>query len=184
MQYKKPGRPFDSAVLTALMVGLFGGMALQSLATFGFLPWNNAPNMRLISQASLLIHRYYVDRAAEQPTTLTYGAISGMVDALGDTGHSRFLSPRMVEEMAAIERNKFQGIGAEVQSKDGHVVIVAPMDGSPAQRAGLKPGDIILQVNGQDIAGEPLDQVVDNFGPAGSAVTLSILIPATGRRVW
>ena len=53
-----------------------------------------------------------------------------MVDALGDTGHSRFLSPRMVEEMAAIERNKFQGIGAEVQSKDGHVVIVAPMDGS------------------------------------------------------
>jgi carboxyl-terminal processing protease len=182
MQYKKPGRPFDSAALTALIVGLLGGMALQSLANFGLLQWNNAPNMRLISQASLLIHRYYVDRAAEQSPTLTYGAISGMVAALGDTGHSRFLSPRMAEEMAAIERNKFQGIGAEVQSKGGHVVIVAPLDGSPAERAGLKPGDIILQVNGHDVAGEPLDQVVKKTsGPAGTTVTLSILRPATGQ---
>ncbi|HTZ59580.1 MAG TPA: S41 family peptidase [Acidobacteriaceae bacterium] len=182
MQYKNPGRLLNSATLAALILGLVGGMALESLVTVGLMPWNDAPNIRLIYEASALVHRYYVDRPAERPPTLTYGAISGMVDALGDTGHSRFLSPAMVQEMAQIQRNKFQGIGAEVRSKDGHVVIVAPMDGSPAQRAGLKPGDIILQVNGHDVAGKPLEQVVKEIsGPAGSSVTLAIFRPAAGQ---
>jgi carboxyl-terminal processing protease len=148
----------------------------------GFLQGNDRPNFQLLSEASDLIHRFYVDRVAERPPALTYGAIGGMVDALGDTGHSRFLSPLMVKEMAEIQRNKFQGIGAEVQSKGGHILIVAPLDGSPAQRAGLKPGDIILQVDSQDVTGQPLDQVVKEIsGPAGSSVTLTILTPAIGQ---
>jgi carboxyl-terminal processing protease len=146
----------------------------------GFGLRDRRPDFLLLYQASHLIRRFYVDRAAEQPTALTYGAISGMVDALGDTGHSRFLSPPMVKEMTEMERNKFEGIGAEVRSKAGHIVIVAPLDGSPAQRAGLRPGDIILQVNGQDIAGKPLDQVVKEIsGPAGTSVTLTILSPVS-----
>jgi carboxyl-terminal processing protease len=81
-----------------------------------------------------------------------------------------------------MEQNKFQGIGAEVESKAGHVVIAVPLDGSPAQKAGLKPGDIILQVNGQDVTGLPLDQVIGKIsGPAGTSVTLTILAAASGR---
>ena len=141
-----------------------------------------APISRLLSEAANLIHRFYVDRAAEQPPALTYGAISGMVNALGDTGHSRFLNPLMVKEVAEIERNKFKGIGAEIQSTGGHILIVAPLDGSPAQHAGLKPGDIILQVNGRDVTGRPLDQVVTEVsGAPGTSVTLTILTPATER---
>jgi carboxyl-terminal processing protease len=136
----------------------------------------------LISESWSLIHRFYVDRAAAQPRTMTYGAISGMVDALGDTGHSRFLSPLMAKEMDNLERNKFQGIGAEIQLKAGHIVIAVPLDGSPAQQAGLRPGDIILQVNGHEVTGLPLDQVVGEIsGPAGTSVTLTILAPVSGR---
>jgi len=86
--------------------------------------------------------------------------------------------------MHTLAEGKFEGIGAEVQMKDNHVVIVAPMDGSPAQQAGLQPGDIILQVNGKYVTGLPLPQVVKNIlGPAGTAVTLTMLNPTT-QRTW
>jgi carboxyl-terminal processing protease len=107
---------------------------------------------------------------------MTYGAISGMVDALGDTGHSRFLTPEMLKEERNLTTGRFEGIGAEVQMKNGQLVVVAPIDGSPAQKAGLKPGDIILKVDDQDVSGLPLDQAVDRIlGPAGTRVKLTIL---------
>jgi carboxyl-terminal processing protease len=181
MQREKLGSWLGSTTLLALILGVVGGIGLDRMVITGFALGDARPDFLLLSEASNLIHRFYVDRAAERPTALTYGAISGMVDALGDTGHSRFLSPTMVKEMSEIERNKFEGIGAEVQSKGGNIVIVAPLDGSPAQRAGLKPGDIILRVNGQDVAGRPLDRVVNEIsGPAGTSVTLTILTPVSG----
>ncbi len=162
-------------VTMALGLGLVGGVWLDRLADAA-----GAPNYRLINEAWSDIRQNFVERASLSPTTVTYGAIAGMVDALGDAGHSRFLSPVMVKQLAAIEKNHFQGIGAEVRTKDGHVVIVAPMPDSPAMRASLKPGDVILKVNGDDVAGLPLDQVVERIsGPAGTVVTLTILNPST-----
>jgi carboxyl-terminal processing protease len=182
MQHEKLGRWCDPTTLLILILGLSGGMLLDRRITTGSAAQEERPNLQLLSEASNLISRFYVDRTALQPPALTYGAISGMVEALGDTGHSRFLSPLMVKEMADMERNKFQGIGAEVQSKGGQIVIVAPLDGSPAQQAGLKPGDIILQVDGRDVAGRPLDQVVKEIsGPPGTSLTLTILTPASAR---
>jgi carboxyl-terminal processing protease len=182
MQHEKLGRWYDPTTLLILILGLLGGMLLDRKVATGFAAEAERPNFQLLSEASNLISRFYVDRTAVQPTALTYGAVSGMVEALGDTGHSRFLSPLMVKEMTDMERNKFQGIGAEVQSKDGQIVIVAPLDGSPAQKAGLKSGEIILQVDGHDVAGRPLDQVVKTIsGPPGTSLTLTILIPASAR---
>jgi len=103
------------------------------------------------------------------------------VDSLGDTGHSGFLSPEMVKAEHTIETGQFAGIGAEVQMKNNRVVVVAPLDGSPAQKAGLRPGDIIVDVDGRDITGFPLPEVVQKImGPPGSRMTLTVEDPATG----
>ncbi len=169
-------------IFLVLVLGLVGGVFLGCSLMFAVQRRDPDLNFRLISQAAGLVQRYYVDHDAVQSRTMTYGAISGMVNSLGDTGHSRFLTPQMVKEMDELERSKFQGIGAEVQLRAGHVVIVVPMDGSPAQRAGLKAGDIILKVDGQDISGWPLDKVVGQIsGPAGTTVTLTVLTPVTDK---
>lgn len=136
----------------------------------------------LINQAWKIIDEKYVDRKAVQSTKLTYGAISGMVNALGDTGHSTFLNPQMVKIESHYLEGNFSGIGAQIQIKNGHVVILAPLDDSPAQHAGLKTGDIIMKVDGKDITGMPLEQVVSRIaGKAGTSVVLTILTPKTSR---
>jgi carboxyl-terminal processing protease len=135
----------------------------------------------LIKQAYDTIQSNYADRETLNKTDMTYSAITGMVDSLGDTGHSRFLTPDMVaEEKRAIE-GELEGIGALLNvNEKGNPVILAPMDGSPAQKAGLRPGDIIMAVNGEDVSHASLSEVVDRVtGPAGTQVTLTILNPET-----
>jgi carboxyl-terminal processing protease len=145
------------------------------------IPFHAKADFALMAQAWNAIHDHYVDRASVKPVPLTYGAISGMVAALGDTGHSVFLSPEMIKEEEEFTAGKYEGIGAEVRMKEGHVVIVTPLDGSPAQKAGLQPGQIILAVNGQDISGLNLFQIVKQIsGPAGTRVTLRIFDSKTG----
>jgi carboxyl-terminal processing protease len=128
------------------------------------------------------MQRNYVDQSALKPTPLTYGAISGMVDSLGDYGHSTFLSPEMVKELSTEERGEFKGIGVEIQIKSGRVVVMAAIDQSPAQRAGLEPGNVIMKVNDEDITGWPLSRVAERItGPAGTTVRLTILDSKSGR---
>jgi len=169
-------------VALGLVSGLWGGITLDREAAAGCDSSQATPNLRLVAQAWSQIHRHYVDRSALNATNLTYGAIEGMVDALGDTGHSAFLSPAMVKQLKEARKGRLEGIGIEIQMKGGHVVVVAPLDGSPAQRAGLRPGDIILKVEGRDITDLPLDQVVTRItGRPGTMVRLTVLDPRSGR---
>ena len=141
-----------------------------------------APDFQLITEAWNSIQRNYVDNSAKQTKPLTYGAISGMVSALGDTGHSTFLTPEMVKAERDYTRGQFEGIGAQVESKNGRVEIVAPFDNSPAQKAGLKAGDAILKVDGNEVTGLPIEQVISKIlGPAGTSVKLTILDAKTGQ---
>jgi carboxyl-terminal processing protease len=175
---------FSVLVILALGLGLTGGVYFdrQVLLSDGFIPTQAKPDFRLMAEAWNKIDQVYVDRQAIQPQTMTYAAISGMVDSLGDTGHSTFLSPQMVKQEQNYIQGQFEGIGAEVQTKNNHVVIVAPIDGSPAQKAGLRPGDIILKVNGEDMTGQPISTVVNKIlGPAGTKVTITIQDPTTGQ---
>jgi carboxyl-terminal processing protease len=150
----------------------------------GSIPADVKPDFHLISEAWNTIDRVYVDRAAVKPKQMTYGAISGMVDSLGDTEHSRFLTPEMVKEERNLAKGELEGIGAELRMKNNRVTVVAPIDNSPAQKAGLKTGDVILKVNGEDVTGLPLEQVVTRIlGPAGTLVKLTVLHTATGRTV-
>jgi len=78
-----------------------------------------------MNEAWGLIKSNYVDQSAVKPTNLTYGAIGGMVDALGDTGHSTFLSPTEVQQANDSNQGQLQGVGLQVQAKNGNVVVVA-----------------------------------------------------------
>jgi carboxyl-terminal processing protease len=158
-----------------------GRNVLTLVRPVGNLQAEPRPDFNLIEEAWKTIRKAYVDQAAVKPKDLTYGAISGMVQALGDTGHSTFLSPEMLKLQQNFMRGKFEGIGAEVRMKEGQLVIVAPIDDSPAQQAGIVAGDVILRVNGQNITGLPLVQAVEKIlGKAGTTVALTVLSPRTG----
>ncbi|MGB8646711.1 MAG: S41 family peptidase [Anaerolineae bacterium] len=172
-------------VLLLLSTGVLGGIVLDRQVLPAFAQTtkqtSDSPDFQLMSEAWQIIQRHYVDRSALQEPKLTYGAISGLVDSLGDTGHTSFMTPEMVKQENNFTQGSFEGIGAEVEKKDDHIVIVAPIDDSPAQKAGLKPGDIIMKVNGEDVTGQSLDQVIGKIlGPAGTQVTLTIQSPSSG----
>jgi len=155
-------------------VGTLSGIVIdRSTASNVTVTQGNKADFQLIDQAWGLIRDNYVDQTSAQPQQLTYGAIGGMADALGDTGHSTFLTPQEVLQQNEAIQGQLEGIGAEIQLKNGGVIIVAPIDGSPAQKAGLHSGDIILKVDGQPVTGV-IDAVTRIRGPAGTSVTVTI----------
>jgi carboxyl-terminal processing protease len=127
-----------------------------------------------------LVHRYFIDREALDATRLTYGAIDGLIRALGDEGHTRFLTPEEVARQQTDMSGKFFGIGAQLGIEDGLPVIIAPLDDSPAERAGVKAGDIILEVDGEDVTTLSLNDVVERIrGEEGTEVVLTLFRPDT-----
>lgn len=139
---------------------------------------NQPAEFDLFWQAWDLVHRYFVDRSALDTTKLTYGAIAGMVQALGDTGHTVFLTPTEVAQEQQSMSGQYAGIGAQMDMQNGMPVIVAPFDGSPAAKAGVQAGDIILKVDGKDVSTWTLSQVVQHIrGKAGTTVVLTLVHP-------
>ncbi len=166
-----------------LAVGLTAGIVTACVWGFRLdtVPPDAASDFRLMAEAWNTIHQVYVDPAAVRPNRLTWGAISGMVGSLDDAGHSRFLTPDMRRIERSVTRGAVEGIGAEIRSKRDRITIVAPLDNSPAQQAGLRPGDVILKVDGASVSGLPLDDVVARIvGKANTPVTLNVLTPSSG----
>ncbi|MCB9445021.1 MAG: S41 family peptidase [Ardenticatenaceae bacterium] len=120
-----------------------------------------------------LVHtRYYAQPVDDE--ALMGGAIEGMLATLDDP-HTRYLSPEDQANTSERMNGEFQGIGAEVESVDGNITIVSPIVNSPAEAAGLLPGDILRAANGVDLTGMDLLEAVSLVrGPAGTAVTLLI----------
>jgi carboxyl-terminal processing protease len=168
--------------LGAIMGLVLGCQFLGAYTPSTRIPASAEDKFRLMAEAWNTIQDVYVDRKAIVSRQMTHGAISGMVDSLGDTGHSRFLSPEMVRQEAEQRQGRLEGIGAEVKMKNKQLVIVAPMDDSPAQKGGLKAGEVILKVDGEEISNLPLEEAVAKIqGTPGTRVRLWILNPDTGR---
>lgn len=139
------------------------------------------PEFRVFWQAWDIVHDDFVDRAALDTTELEYGAIRGMILSLGDEGHTTFLTPEELARQRSDISGKFTGIGAYLGVRDGLPMIVSPFEGSPAEQAGVLAGDIIMEVNGEDVTTWDLSDVVDAVrGPEATEVTLTLLRPEAG----
>ncbi len=125
-------------------------------------------------QAWELVHENYVDQPVDDQL-LMQGAIRGMLDALGDP-YSGFLTNDEYQQANAPLRGEYEGIGAWVDTSGKYLTIISPMEGSPAEKAGLRAGDQIIAVDGEDVTSLDPQLVLRRvLGPAGSTVRLTIL---------
>mgnify|MGYP002681429924 FL=1 len=124
-------------------------------------------------QAWDLVHTQYVDQPVDD-ITLMRGAIRGMLDSLGDV-HTGYMDPLEYQQANAPLEGEYDGIGAWVDTSGQYLTIITPMPNSPAEKAGLKPGDQIIAVDDVDITSEDPSLVLRRvLGPAGTIVKLTI----------
>src|SRR5690606_4442600 len=120
-----------------------------------------------------LVHENYVDQPVDN-VALMRGAIKGMMEALGDE-HSSYMSPEDYEQANAGLEGEYEGIGAYVDTTTTYLTITSPIPGSPAEKAGLLPGDQIVAIDGEDMTGTAAEVArLKVLGPAGSTVRLTI----------
>ncbi len=124
-------------------------------------------------QAWDLVHKQYVEQPVDD-TTLMRGAISGMLSSLGDP-NTAYMDPIQYQQANAPLEGSYEGIGAWVDPTGEFLTIISPMEGSPAEGAGLKSGDMITAVDGSSVVGiDPTLVLRQVLGPAGSTVVLTI----------
>ncbi len=128
----------------------------------------------LLWKALEVVGTKYIEKDSINQQKVLYGAVKGAVESLGDP-YTTFFEPKTLENFKTDLKGSFGGIGAEVGKKNNVIVIVAPIDDTPAKRAGLMAKDIIVSVDGQSTQDWSVDQAVDKIrGPKGTTVTLSI----------
>jgi len=128
--------------------------------------------LKVFTEVLSLIQANYVDET--KPRDLIYGGIKGMLETLDP--HSSFLPPDIFKEMQVETQGSFGGLGIEITVKDRQLTVVAPIEGTPADRAGLHPGDRIVKVDGNPTKDMTLIEAVKKLrGPKGTSVTLTIL---------
>lgn len=163
---------------------IFLAILFLSIFGIGFLTGRNqivcrvcAPeqvNMSLFWEAWNKLSEKYVDSSKLDTQKMIYGAISGMVDSLGDP-YTNFFPPTETKNFLEDVSGQFEGIGIEIGIKNGQIQVISPIEGSPAQRAGLKAGDIILGVDDTLTANLTIEEVVKKIkGPKGTSVALTI----------
>lgn len=132
-------------------------------------------DMRLFYDVVDKINLMYFDKSKIDANKMVTGAISGMVSSLGDP-YTSYFPPVKNTEFKQQMAGEFSGIGAELSLNEQNVIIVvSPLDGSPAEKAGIKSGDYIVKVEGKSTAGWTLAEAVEKIrGPKGTKVNLTI----------
>jgi carboxyl-terminal processing protease len=180
----KPTTKLDRRVVIVRVMALVLVMLLLMLAAFLYgrsqspagLPEQDRESVALFAEALNTVRQDYVDREDVDASEQTYGAIRGMIDSLGDEGHTRFLTPEEVEESREAISSTYVGIGVRLQNKDEEIVIASSMDGSPAEEAGIESGDVLIAVDGESVRPEEFEEIGDRVrGPEGTSVDLAVL---------
>ncbi|MDD4332895.1 MAG: S41 family peptidase [Patescibacteria group bacterium] len=116
----------------------------------------------------------YVDKDAIIDKEMFYGSLKGLAASLGDP-YTIFMDPKMAQEFDEDMSGKFEGIGAEIGMRDEIITIIAPIDDSPAQKAGIKAGDKIIAIDGESTSSLTVDEAVKKIrGPKDTTVILTI----------
>ncbi len=159
-------------VLLATAVGAYMVGRAQSLAT---LEEADRKSLELYAEALDTVRNNYVDQRDIDPKKETYGAIEGMLETLGDDGHTRFLTPEEREQNDQSLSGTYVGIGVQLEAKNGEVVVAAPIEGSPAEEAGISSDDVLVAVDGKSVRGDDVSEVVEKVkGPEGTNVELTV----------
>ena len=160
-------------MLLATALGAYAYGRSQSPAA---LEEQDRASLTLYAEALDTVREDYVDQEAIDSKKQTYGAIEGMLDTLGDEGHTRFLTPEEREQNREGLSGTYVGIGIQLEEEAGEVVVAAPIEGSPAERAGIEAGDVLVAVDGESVRGEEVAQVAEKVrGPEGTRVELTVL---------
>lgn len=168
-----------SVLLTALAVNLFFGaqVYLQSAETaekndvYG--------NLRLFSLVLERVRQDYVDGESLTYQDLIYGALKGMLNTLDP--HSEFLEPQKFDDLKQDTEGKFGGVGIQIGLRGEGLTVIAPIDDTPASRAGIMSGDRIIKIEGKSTEKMNVTDAVKKLrGEPGTEVTITVLRPSTG----
>lgn len=168
-------KPFNFIMLMVLTILFTSGLTIFAL-TFGDKKVVEVPTEReefsqLYDAYDELKEKYYTEIDDEK---IVHGAINGMFEALDDP-YSDYMEKEEAEQFNSDLSSSFQGIGAEIQERNGNIVVVSPIKNSPAEKAGLLPEDIIVSVDGKSLQGMSATEAVLLIrGKKGTPVTLTI----------
>jgi carboxyl-terminal processing protease len=156
-----------SGLLLVLTLSLGGGVASKGNDTAA-----TYENLRLFTEVLSIVQSQYVDEVP--PKDIIYNAIKGTLRGLDP--HSSFLDPEMYREMQVETSGSFGGLGIEITLRDDVLTVVAPIEGTPAYRAGIKPGDRILKIEGLTTKDMQLADAVKRMrGKPGSKITITVV---------
>lgn len=154
----------SAVVVSALLGGVFGRGALATQDRV-------SERYKVFTAALAAVESQYVEEVPSD--RLVYGAIHGMLQTLDP--HSSFLDPRAYAQLREKQEGRYYGLGITIQVVDGDITVVSLFEGSPAYRRGVRRGDVIAQINGEDTKGWTSDQAVRALrGPKGTTVRIGL----------
>lgn len=166
-----------ASVLLVSTVGIamfFVGFSLGERSVFCPVCAPEDINFSLFWETFNKLKQEYVDPDKIKEKGVLYGAISGMVKSLGDP-YTVFMTPQESKQFMEDVSGRFEGVGMEIGVKANGLQVIAPLEGTPAQRAGLRAGDKIIKINGQSTQDMTVDEAARLIrGPKGTKVTLTI----------
>lgn len=172
MNYKKVVYPI---ILVICFVAIFGlGIWIGATKVAYHVPQPETIDFSLFWDAYNKLEQNFISPSKIDNQKIVYGAIEGMTNSLGDP-YTSFFNPDQAQRFQQDLAGSFDGIGVEIGIKKDLLTVIAPLKGTPGQKAGLKSGDTIVKINGQDATNMTADEAVSIIrGPKATVVTLTI----------